>query len=847
MRRRRHLGLLAALCLVWGVTFSVPSTSPAAHAGGAVDAAGTSMTAPRLAGSADRPNIVLISADDMRADDIKFMPRTRKLLGQAGVTFTNALSNNPLCCPARATLLTGQYSHNNGIKGNEYPFGGHKAFWKSGAEHETLPVWLRRTGYNTGFIGKYLNHYGSMDPTEYAEGPRYIPPGWNDWHASVGKVMAYYCPTLNDDGKLHRYAGKYQTDLYTHISKRLIAKYSRSKKPFFLWESHLSPHLGHGPNGKNYCQGGPALPTPPAKRHEGMFAGMPLPASPASNEADMSDKGVFMRDRPKLDLKHQKLVHEGRLEALQSLDESVADTVLSLKKHGLLGKTMIMFISDNGWLLGEHRAEKKILPYEESLTVPMLIRGPGLPAGVRRHQPVGLVDITATAVEASGAVPMRYQDGASVPGFLDGVSLTGMARDPKVHARRVMPIEAGPLSGQKRFNATTRPWLYQGVRSQRFSYIGWLMNDSTDEEFYNLHKDPFQLRSDEHETTALAALRAASKALQDCAGIGCIADLPANVDDGTPAPRRPGDHTAPRIANVHAPTGWSRNNRPVIRYTVSDPDNPARSLRHWCSHQAIGCHGKATLRIHGEGWQNWTIYVTDKAGNVGSRYGSLGVDLRPPRVSTRSAGYQVSTLQRAPLSWRVTDSASGVRDVDVRRRTAPLGGAFTPWSYPARLQNRKAAPRSTGLPARNGTVCLEVRARDGVGRQTAWTGTLCRARAIDAAGLASSPAWRTVKRDGWYAGTATATRTQGAALTVRSTGAIGLVRVVALTGPGMGRLNVTVGGQKLAGINLDRSKRAMQEFVLPAAGLSGQVRATVTSTDRPVWVDSVGVVRGLAR
>jgi hypothetical protein len=319
--------------------------------------------------------------------------------------------------------------------------------------------------------------------------------------------------------------------------------------------------------------------------------------------------------------------------------------------------------------------------------------------------------------------------------------------------------------------------------------------------------------------------------------------MPADVEDGLPAPRRSGDTAAPRVRNVEAPSGWLRTTRPTVRYTATDPTDPAGKLSHWCSHQAIGCDGKATLRLPGEGVHDWTIHVTDRAGNIGSAYGRVSVDLYRPRVHLLGERNLVAEGGSVRLPWRVSDSASGVKSVDTRRRTAGLSGAFGAWEYPARLQKQRRPAQRTALPADNGTVCVQVRARDRAGRQMAWTGLLCRARAIDAASLATAPTWRTVKRVGWYAGTANVAKSRGAALTVPSTGGVSLVRVVAQTGPGMGRLRINVGRGVVARINLDRPERGRQEFVLPTGGRAGQVKATVTSAGRPVWVDSIGVVR----
>ncbi|GAB2738163.1 sulfatase family protein [Nocardioides pakistanensis] len=849
--RARRLGMLTAFCVVAGLTVGMTTSDPSAHAAtattapAAVTAPGPAVAkrpvstvprAPRVLGK--QPNIVMITADDMRADDLELMPRTQRLLGRAGVTFTDAVSNYPLCCPARASLLTGQYSHNNGVQGNEWPYGGHRKFYESGAEEETLPVWLQRAGYNTAFVGKYLNYYGSADPVQGSTGPWYIPPGWNDWHATYGRVFRYHCPTMNHNGSLRRHRGQYQTDLFSRLSTDLIDTYAKADRPFFLWTSHLAPHAGGTGSAQDGCVDVPGLPTPAAERHERMFEGISLPKSPALNEKDMSDKGTYMRDRGKLDLHRQAVVHQARLQALQSLDESVAETVTALDRRGVLDETLIVFASDNGWLLGEHRAEKKILPYEESLRVPLLVRGPDLPAGVRRHQPVGIVDVTATALAVAGATPTKPQD---------GVSLSGLARDPRRLARRVMPIESGPVPAVQGKHNTVQPaWYYRGVRSSRWSYIAWQLNEGIEEEFYDLDRDPYQETSAHGtESAALEAARVAQQLLQDCVGQACVMELPAAVEDGSPRPGPAGDTVRPQVGVVRAPKGWIRSTRAVVRYTASDRTDRARALSHWCSHQARDCDGTATLHLSGEGRHSWTIHVTDRADNVGSAYGNLGVDLFAPRVRSTHPRDEVRDGGRARLGWKLKDTASGVKRVDTRIRTVALDGPPTPWAYPARMQNRKRPVRAVALPRDNATVCVEIRARDRAGRQTRWTQVQCRARAIDAAALVpdTEAAWKSVARQGWYAGTGTTARTRGAALTVPSTGPVGLVRVVARAGAGMGRVRVEVGGKTVGRIALDRAGRGLQEFVLPTAGKAGPVTVTVTSKGRPVWLDSVGVIR----
>ncbi|HSJ22283.1 MAG TPA: sulfatase [Nocardioidaceae bacterium] len=834
---KRRLGVLTALCVVAGLTLGLAPADPPAQAVGTPAASIQSgALAPVAADAGSRPNIVLFSADDMRADDLEFMPRTRQLLGRAGTTFTDAISNYPLCCPARAVLLTGQYSHNNGVQGNKWPAGGHRKFYETGAELETLPVWLKRAGYNTGLVGKYLNNYGATNSEQASTGPRYVPPGWDEWHASVGGVLKYYCVTLNHNGRLRRHPGEYQTDLYTSLSTDFIREYAGKEKPFFLWASHFAPHVGVSPRANDICGKAAGLPVPAAERHKQMFDGLPLPEAPSINEEDMSDKGTYMNGRAKQDLGRMGASHRSRIESLQALDESVADTVAALKAKGVLDDTLFVFTSDNGWLLGEHRAHKKTLPYEEALKVPLMMRGPGLPTNEQRHQPVSLVDIPATVLELAGATATKPQD---------GVSLMGHLGDPGRLARRIMPIEAGPEPDiQKRHNLIMPLWLYRGVRSSQYSYIAWQIMGSEEEEFYDLDEDPFQLDS-RHEATsqALITARAYYEKLRDCAGPTCVDELPAAVQDGNLVPRRAGDTTAPQVRTVSAPKGWIRTTRPTVRYTATDATDPDRSLSHWCSHQAIGCDGEATLKLGGEGRHHWTILVTDRAGNVGSRYGKVGVDLHRPRVTFQGPRNKVVNGTSARLPWQVSDSGSGVASVDTRRRVAPLSGPFGTWRRPAALQGKRLPAQSAALPAGSGTVCLETRARDVAGRVMKWTGRVCRSRAVDAATLASGPRWRTVKHDSWYAGTGTVASVRGAALTVPSTGGVSVVRLVARTGPGMGRLRIDVGGGRFTRINLDSPRKGLQEFVLRTPGRSGAVKATVVSAGKPVWVDSIGVVK----
>ncbi len=173
---RRRGGVLRALGMVLVVALVVTSCNASADdTGGTGETSGAGTVTQRVSNG---PNMVLISTDDQALVDLRWMPRTRKLIGDRGARFTNFIAPHPLCCPSRAQLLTGQYAQNNGVRGNRGNFGGYRSL--KDPEH-TLPVWLNDAGYRTSFVGKYVNGYNrSMG----------IPDGWEDWDATLR--LAYH-------------------------------------------------------------------------------------------------------------------------------------------------------------------------------------------------------------------------------------------------------------------------------------------------------------------------------------------------------------------------------------------------------------------------------------------------------------------------------------------------------------------------------------------------------------------------------------------------------------------------------------------------------------------------------
>lgn len=441
-----------------------------------------------------RPNVLVVFTDDMRRDEMRYMPRTRRLIGRPGTIYPRGFSENPLCCPFRAALLTAQYTHNNGVLSNKGDDGGFPALDLS----STMNVALRRQGYNTAWIGKFLNGYpGERNP----ESLRFVPPGWNEWHVPVGHHYNYESVLLNRNGKLRRYH-QHRADLLGDVGSSVISRLARRPKPFFAAISFLAPHVGTTP-GQGW--GAPK----PAPRHQGSLRNKMGPWPTSFNEEDVSDKPAYVRELPRLtrrEIRRMRQHRRARAESLRSVDEAIARQLRVLRRSGELRDTIVAFTSDNGLLLGEHRltGEKRV-PYEESVRVPLMIRGPGFRSGVSDRSLVGVVDLASTVAFATGVVP-------DLPHPVDG-------RDLRPKQGRALLLETGSHLLEGLQIGARRS--YVGVRTLTFTYVKYWNGD---EELYDLAKDPYQLTSVHAEpeyAARLDELRAETERLKDCVGVEC--------------------------------------------------------------------------------------------------------------------------------------------------------------------------------------------------------------------------------------------------------------------------------------------------------------------------------------
>ncbi len=453
-------------------------------------------------GGQSRPNVVIVQTDDQNATPLGFMKNVQRSLADQGVTFTNYITTTPECCPSRASLLTGQYSHNNDVFGDDPPLGGFARLDGS----KTLPVWLQRAGYRTAHVGRYLNHYDA--PTA---NPHLIPPGWDDWQTPVFHTsFQMYGYTLNQNGTLVHYGhapSDYETTVLTRKAVAFVHRNAGGRTPFFLSVDTAAPHEEGVLEGKH----APRNPRP-APRDYGKFAGRPLPRPPSFNEPNMADKPPFLK-KPALNRAHIAVLanlYRSRLESLLAVDRLVGRLVAALRHGGQLDNTLFIFTSDNGFLLGQHRHHGKVLPYEESIKVPMVMRGPGIPPGVTRRQVVGNIDIAPTVVAATGAQPNLR---------MDGTSLLPIAQHAKRLTHRDLLLEH--LVTPK----------YVGVRTPRYAYfrdLGYGADGQrTYTELYNLRRDPYELRNVAgipRYSAIQSRLQTRLAALRHCAGASCRAN-----------------------------------------------------------------------------------------------------------------------------------------------------------------------------------------------------------------------------------------------------------------------------------------------------------------------------------
>ncbi len=506
--------------------------------------AGAGLLARDAHGAPSQKNVVFILTDDMTSSELAAMPNVQSLIAGQGTSFNRAYVSFPLCCPSRATMMSGLYMHNHGVHGNFAPNGG----WPKFRSHESndLAVWMHDNGYYDVHIGKYLNGYGADD------GGLPVPPGWDEWYGKVSEDALYFNyeliektgPTATPHITFYGdQPADYQTDVFSDRAVNFVNDKGLANQPFWLNLWFNSPHG----------------PFDPAPRDLHRLDATPLPKLPGFNEKNITDKPKWLRRqvRKRLSKKQATLIANERRrqeEQLISVDQSVGELVQSLKDKGILDDTYIIFASDNGIFRGEHRiASGKFLPYDPASRVPLIIRGPGIPAGGVSDELVWNGDIPQTILQIASGSQNDSVDGRSLlpfaqnpglrstrPILLEGdtgpggtgtessaQSSSARTREARVHVagrRGVSNLEQEP-DAIKSAEQTNHAPAYRSIRTARYEYTLYANGQS---ELYDMQRDPFQLHSvvsDPRYRYVRKWLYSQLIPLSACAGSSCRVEL----------------------------------------------------------------------------------------------------------------------------------------------------------------------------------------------------------------------------------------------------------------------------------------------------------------------------------
>jgi N-acetylglucosamine-6-sulfatase len=490
----------------------------AAFAGVALAACGVSNLrgglVPRGLGSAPssvspsgqaHPNIVFVLTDDLSVDLLRFMPHVRAMQS-SGATFANYFVTDSLCCPSRASIFTGEFPHNTGVLTNAGRYGGFQAFHRRGLERGTFAVALQRSGYLTAMMGKYLNGYlpaktGRVDGSPARVPLTYVPPGWNEWDVG-GWGYAEFNYRLNESGVIHRYGHRprdYLTDVLARKGVDFVRRAAQSHHPFFLELSTFAPHAPYVPAPRN--------------RHD--FPWLTAPRPPSFD--------LLPSHSPEWLATHQRLtrqqtdeidsVFRRRARSVEAIDQMVGRIEGALRSSGVSGDTYIFFSSDNGLHAGQYRLMPgKGTAFDTDIKVPLIVTGPGVPAGKLITKLAENIDLAETFT-AIGGSPIPG-DGHSLLALLHGKRSLGW-RDAILVENHTPPPGSRDPDAQPL--ASGRPMTYHAMRTRDFLYVEYSDGEI---EFYDLRRDPLEL----HNTAAQLTRRQRTRlhreltALRHCHG-----------------------------------------------------------------------------------------------------------------------------------------------------------------------------------------------------------------------------------------------------------------------------------------------------------------------------------------
>jgi N-acetylglucosamine-6-sulfatase len=421
-----------------------------------------------------QPNIIFVLTDDLAWNLVDYMPHVLQMQAD-GTTFENYFVTDSLCCPSRASIFTGRYPHDTGIFTNSGADGGFATFHALGEEQETFATNLQTRGYLTAMMGKYLNGY---TPAGLVDGKRaYIPPGWDEWDVA-GNGYPNFNYNLNQNGTIVHYGSlpkAYLTDVLSGKGAAFIDRAASEQKPFLLEIATFAPHA----------------PYTPAPRDANDFPGLQAPRTPAFNEADMSDKPPWLSGHASLtdtQIAQIDAVARKRAQAVEAVDDLIANLQATLVRDGLANDTYIFFSSDNGYHMGDHRLMPgKQTAFETDIRVPLIVTGPDVARGQEVTHIAENIDLYPTFSRLGHASVAPHVDGDDL-GPLLRQQVVPVWRDAALVEHHGQDFQASDPDAPQ--PGSGNPPTYEAIRLPGSTYVEY---KNGQREYYDLRADPYEL------------------------------------------------------------------------------------------------------------------------------------------------------------------------------------------------------------------------------------------------------------------------------------------------------------------------------------------------------------------
>lgn len=479
-----------------GSTLDGGGAASTAGAGGTLStgAAGTSSTASTggdAGTSAARPNIIFVLADDLSMNLLKYMPHVQQMQHD-GATFANYFVTDSLCCPSRTSMFTGKYPHNSGVFTNTGTDGGYATYLNKGNDPQTFAVALQSSGYRTAMLGKFLNGY---EPTANT-----AAMGWSEWDVA-GSGYPEFNYDLNQNAKVVHYgstAADYLTDVVSGLGQAFIKQ--PSDKPFLMEIASFAPHA----------------PYIPAPRHAALFAGLTYPATPAFKARPTATDPAWMQALPALTPAQLTAINKHfrmRAQAVQAVDEMIGALQQQLTATGHDKDTYIFFASDNGYHMGEHsQPPGKMTAFNTDIHVPLIVTGPGVPAGIQIDQIAQNIDLCSTFAELGQATVPSTVNGHSLVQLLHGENIGDWRNVALIehHDPKFDPADPDADTG-----VVKNPPTYDALRSVDSVYVEYVGGET---EYHDRKTDPYELANTAAGLAAarVTKLHAAIAAIKTC-------------------------------------------------------------------------------------------------------------------------------------------------------------------------------------------------------------------------------------------------------------------------------------------------------------------------------------------